>query len=877
MATAKTRFVKTTFQGGVISEKAYWRSDGGVFASGCRELENFRVGNFGEIERRSPIMASFGLSHYTLPPKETDPYYPNDTSTRFIRTYAEPLYGEIYGFTLQDKAKSGSKKKLILFIGSIAHYKEVESAYYGDKNGDYGVFWVERRPYILDADTAHTGTRSSLLDITLNLYGVGADYEPSGNNKSVSTGVGEEPLRHASYGGEEYFVGADTKPFKVYLKDGVLYAEDVAFAVEPMNDTEILSGETWYVEPQDGDDEKVRVLCSSAPVSNLTPVFKHMHKGMTLMLVNYLSSATVSVRAKYDGSNSGKKAGYTSDCYPAMGNVTLKTESGYWDGAVSLYERQREYGKEGYTDVCLGTIVSGGMLGSASLPVTITRINSEVYFKIDKLSNIRGLPSGYSDTGTTISLVMNGTQEVYLEYTGEASNATFDGAEKDGKVLWTANFKKVSRVKEAFSTTSFALSAFYSESNSASRGSFTNFPRTICFFQDRMVLGGNRTHPKTIWMSRTGDVQSFQLGTSDDYAMTTVVSGSDEEEICWIAPRDALLIGTTMREYSLRGSTSAAVTPTSIKVSKPSGDSAYGSLDAESYNSDEGLYCLEAGGNKLLRYQYSSDTYSYVPVEVNPLNPEIFGYSHARSFCVDMRPEQTFYVLRNDGKMAVCNFVEHGKEGGSWSVYSLPELDDKYEFRVVSACTIYDEERGIGGLFLLIYDRLAYGRRYSEDYTFKDDDGRWVDVHTAYAKYGIARYGLGVDYKDTLVFPVRDGEAEATSYETVLAPFTSRVKCTPFLLTDGDAWGRRVSIQSTELCMNVGRAFRVSYDDGKTWVEENRVFNSSNGKQREIKNEIVECTSPSDWRDEASMIIETDDSHDFTLNAIRARISVGEP
>jgi len=77
--------------------------------------------------------------------------------------------------------------------------------------------------------------------------------------------------------------------------------------------------------------------------------------------------------------------------------------------------------------------------------------------------------------------------------------------------------------------------------------------------------------------------------------------------------------------------------------------------------------------------------------------------------------------------------------------------------------------------------------------------------------------------------------------------------------------------------MNTGRAFRVSYDDGKTWVDENRVFNTSTGKQRAIENEIVECTSPSDWRDEATMIIETDDDHAFTLNAIRARLSIGEP
>jgi len=866
MATAKTRFVKTNFQSGVISEKAYWRSDGDAFPSGCRELENFRVGDFGEIERRAGTAMSFGLCHYGTPEKETDPYY-TSYSNRFAYTFHEPCLGEIYGFTLLDTSTSDTSKKknLIMFIGCVVH---CDTDRIGTDSRKSGIYWTERRPYIVEADKMHNATESDLLDITLNITGVGEDYVPlvASDEPAVTTGIGSEALRHASYAGEEYFVGADTKPFKVYLKKGQIYVEDVDFAIEPMNDTEELSTTTWTVRMIDGDDENVWV--KSANSSGNWTYQSFLPTGQSLMLVNYLDSATVSVRAKYNGSNSGKKAGYTSDCYPVMGSVTLKTESGYWNGAVSLYERQREYGKEGYKDVCLGTITAGGMLGSASLPVTISRMNSEVYFKIDRLETVSGLPSGYSDTGTTVSLVMNGTQEVFLK--SQRSMGWFDDDEGTG---YYTKYKMVSRIKEAFSTNTYALSAFfskvYSPLDSAKDQEQTNYPKTICFFQDRMILGGNRTHPKTIWMSRTGDVQSFQLGTSDDYAITTVVSGSDEEEIRWITPRDALLIGTSAREYALRGSTTAAITPTSIKVSKPSGDSAYGSLDAESYNSDEGLYCLEAGGKKLLRYQYSSDSYTYIPVEVNPLNPEIFGSSHARSFCVDMRPEQTFYVLRNDGKLAVCNFVGHGKGGGSWSIYSLGTPDGK-EFRIVSACTIYDDDSGIGGLYLLVYDREGYGQKYDESGSNKVS----VGMHCALARFGL---GYGTGRQDGYKFPVRDSKGEATSYEMLSVPYTSRVKCTPWLISDGDAWGRRVSIQTTELCMNTGRAFRVSYDDGKTWVDENRVFRTSDGKQREIKNEIVECTSPSDWRDEATMIIETDDDHAFTLNAIRARLSIGEP
>lgn len=790
MSTARTRFVKTSFQSGLISHKAYWRSDGEAFHSACRELENFRVGNFGEIERRNGV--------------------------RFVRAedYSSPQIsatGKLYGFSLLDVDTSGTDSRLPLLMTVV----------------DTGMTtYPTKKLRLFYANAVKTAKRvvSSASPALVN----GDDFHDD------TFAIGEKPLRHASHEGVEYFVGEDTMPFKVYLKGNEVYAEHLDFMVEPMNDTEQLSEYTWTVEDSESEDEVVVVSADC-------PYLKYFYGGMSVMLVNYLESATVSVYAKYDGSNSGKKAGYTSDVIPVMGSVTLKTEAGYWAGSVSLYERQREYGgsEDEYTDVCLGTIVSGGMLGSASLPCTITRMNSEVYFKIDKLTNAATTLNmdGYKDQGTTISLVISGTQEVYLKFKILVEDNTGSGG------LATAKFKKVSRISTGFTTTSYGLSAFFSMVGDGTLylqvGSYLNMPKTICFFQDRMVLGSNRTHPKTIWMSRTGDLSSFQLGTDDDYAITTVVSGSDEEEICWLSPRDALVIGTTAREYALRGSTTAAITPTSIKVSKPSGDSAYGSVYAESFNSDEGLYCLRSGGKKLLRYQYSSDTYTYVPVEVNPLNPEIFGEGDgAISFCVANRPDQTFYVVRQDGKVAVCNYLQHGGNGGgSWSVYDFGKnpVDD--------ICTVRNKSGTKDDVFFLVYWQtggtkagFAIGYLTDDDYT----DSIWVNN---------VKTDVG---------------------------FTSRMKCTPWLISDGDAWGRRISIQTTELCMNEGRAFRVSYDDGATWIDENRVFRESDGAQREIVDGVVECTSPADWRDEASMVIETDDNHQFVLNAIRARLTIGD-
>ncbi|WP_431271699.1 hypothetical protein [Dankookia sp. P2] len=46
------------------------------------------------------------------------------------------------------------------------------------------------------------------------------------------------------------------------------------------------------------------------------------------------------------------------------------------------------------------------------------------------------------------------------------------------------------------------------------------WPATLCFHQDRLVLGGSRDLPNRLWLSRTGDLFNFDLGTGlDDQAI----------------------------------------------------------------------------------------------------------------------------------------------------------------------------------------------------------------------------------------------------------------------------------------------------------------------------------------------------------------------
>src|SRR5699024_2382640 len=63
---------------------------------------------------------------------------------------------------------------------------------------------------------------------------------------------------------------------------------------------------------------------------------------------------------------------------------------------------------------------------------------------------------------------------------------------------------------------------------SAARG----WPVSACFHQDRLVLGGSRDLPNRLWLSRTGDLGHFGLGTGlDDEAIEFALVGDQVNAI----------------------------------------------------------------------------------------------------------------------------------------------------------------------------------------------------------------------------------------------------------------------------------------------------------------------------------------------------------
>jgi hypothetical protein len=92
------------------------------------------------------------------------------------------------------------------------------------------------------------------------------------------------------------------------------------------------------------------------------------------------------------------------------------------------------------------------------------------------------------------------------------------------------------------------------------------WPVTACFHQNRLVFGGARDLPNRIWLSRTGNLYDFDLGTGlDSEAIEFAILSDQVNAVRAVFSGRNLQIFTSGAEYVASG---APLTPTSIQIAR---------------------------------------------------------------------------------------------------------------------------------------------------------------------------------------------------------------------------------------------------------------------------------------------------------------------
>lgn len=99
------------------------------------------------------------------------------------------------------------------------------------------------------------------------------------------------------------------------------------------------------------------------------------------------------------------------------------------------------------------------------------------------------------------------------------------------------------------------------------------YPRTVSFFQDRLVMGGTDAEPQKLWGSKVAEYEDFSAGVLDSDAFSYTVSSDKVNVFQWLTTqRDTLYIGTAGSVFKAQGGEGVPITPTNIFVTRITAD-----------------------------------------------------------------------------------------------------------------------------------------------------------------------------------------------------------------------------------------------------------------------------------------------------------------
>ena len=209
------------------------------------------------------------------------------------------------------------------------------------------------------------------------------------------------------------------------------------------------------------------------------------------------------------------------------------------------------------------------------------------------------------------------------------------------------------------------------------------FPRAVGFFEQRIIYGGTRHQPQTIWGSVSGDFQDLELGTLDDDGFNYTFASPEQNAIQWINGSRRMLIGTTGGEWSV-GATSneESLTPTNVRVVK---HASYGSkyLQAPTIN-DVVLFVQRIGlrVRELVEDDLASSI-KYKAPDLTILADHITSGKILQT-AYSQQPDSIFWTVTGDGVIAGMTY-EREQDVVGWHRQTT---DGEFE----SIATIYGDD-----------------------------------------------------------------------------------------------------------------------------------------------------------------------------------------
>jgi len=194
---------------------------------------------------------------------------------------------------------------------------------------------------------------------------------------------------------------------------------------------------------------------------------------------------------------------------------------------------------------------------------------------------------------------------------------------------------------------------------STSRG----WPRTVTFFNGRMVFGGSLGRPQGIWLSKANDFYNFDVGTGQaDEAVAGALDTDQVNEIRNVVPGRKLEIYTSGGEFVVPDN---PITPSNFAVIR---QTSYGSAAVRTAAIDGATIFIQRSGQSVREFLYSFQENAHVSSSISQLSTHLIQtpVDIDSVISADSSESNYIYIVNTAGDVVVLNTLRE-QEVNAWS------------------------------------------------------------------------------------------------------------------------------------------------------------------------------------------------------------------
>jgi len=265
---------------------------------------------------------------------------------------------------------------------------------------------------------------------------------------------------------------------------------------------------------------------------------------------------------------------------------------------------------------------------------------------LDANTTATTLTPASAGTGTGVNITASAITGINNNVGWLATDIGREISFNSGKATITARTNStvaVATITTAFTNTN-ATVAFQLDAWSGTTG----YPRTVSFFEQRLVFGGSESYPQTIWASESGLYEEFDVGDgSAADAFIYTIAANKVNVIRWLAPARDLIVGTVGGEFKVGRPTGEPLKPDNVNIAQ---QTTYGGYTTQPIQVGSEVLFVQRQQRKVRSFAYRFEDDAYVAPDMTLLAEHITDTG-----IVDVdyaqEPDSIYWAARTDGTL----------------------------------------------------------------------------------------------------------------------------------------------------------------------------------------------------------------------------------